>query len=78
MRWKIRAKHKEEFLLPPEGVVKGSSPFSLREKAGMRGYEIRLLLYFDPLPPTLRLVENSLLGIDCRYKPSHFCKNDTY
>jgi hypothetical protein len=23
-------------------------------------------------------VENSLLGIDCRYKPSYFRKNDTY
>jgi hypothetical protein len=34
----------------PEGVVKGGDPFSLREKAVMRGPEINGLLILIPSP----------------------------
>jgi len=41
---------KIEFLLPEEGAVKGGDPFSLREKAGMRGPKINGLLILIPSP----------------------------
>jgi hypothetical protein len=45
--------NKREFLLPPEGVAKGCDPFSLREKAGMRGYKNQSVSFSDPLTLTL-------------------------
>jgi hypothetical protein len=36
--------------VPVEGVVKGVDPFSLREKAGMRGPKINGLLILIPSP----------------------------
>jgi hypothetical protein len=37
-------------------------PFSPREKARMRGYEIKQLSLFDPLSPTLSRRERGLMG----------------
>jgi len=44
---------KRESLLPPEGVAKGCSPFSLREKVGMRAYKNQSVSFSDPLTLTL-------------------------
>jgi hypothetical protein len=69
--------HNREFLLPPEGVAKGCSPFSLRdayrdvsgraahgavaEKAGMREYKNQSVSFSDPLTLTLSRRERGLL-----------------
>jgi len=53
--------NKREFLLPPEGVAKGCDPFSLREKAGMRGYKNQSVSFSDPLTLTLSRGERGLL-----------------